>query len=353
MKILVTGGSGFIGSCFVLQRVAAGDIVLNLDKLTYAGNPENLSVIANKTNYVFVRGDIGDRNLVRRILTSFRPEKVVNFAAESHVDKSIEDPSLFVSTNILGTNNLLVETLNYWKTLSKPEKEGFRFLHVSTDEVYGSLNSNEAPFTEKSPYRPNSPYSASKAGADHLVRAFYETYGLPTLITSCSNNYGPRQYPEKLIPLMILNSIAERPLPIYGDGSNIRDWIYVDDHCDGLFTVLTKASPGIRYNIGANEEKTNLEIVNTITSILDDRLPKSDGTSYKDLIKFVDDRPGHDFRYALDTSAIFNDLGWQAKKSFSEGIRETIEWYLENSLWVKNVCKPKYQGWIKKNYSWR
>lgn len=350
MKFLVTGGAGFIGSCFILQRIANGDSVLNLDKLTYAGNLDNLAVVTNRPNYFFVHGDIADKGLTARLLKEFNPDAVLNFAAESHVDRSILDPDAFLQTNVIGTCNLLSETLRYWKCLDEKAKENFRFLHVSTDEVFGSLTKEEPPFTESSPYKPNSPYSASKASADHFVRAFNKTYGLPTLITHCSNNYGPRQYPEKLIPLVVLNAVAGKELPVYGDGSNIRDWIHVKDHCAAIDLVVRNATPGSVYNIGGNSEFSNLGIIRAITEILDDTRPREDGFSYFDQVRFVKDRPGHDFRYAINSSKIFKELGWRPSYSFRDGLRETVLWYLKNPEWIKKLKNKQYSDWVKLNY---
>lgn len=353
MKLLVTGGAGFIGSCFILQRIKAGDQILNLDKLTYSGNPENLKAIANSPFYRFVQGDIKDNNLIRELLTSFRPNAIVNFAAESHVDRSVFSPDVFVETNVVGTSRLLEETLRYWNSLCESEKKGFRFLQVSTDEVYGSLSFADAPFTESSPYRPNSPYAASKAASDHFVRAFHETYGLPTLITNCSNNYGPRQFPEKLIPLMILNAVSGKELPIYGNGENIRDWLHVEDHCEAISLVLTKALPGKTYNIGGNCEKSNLEVVAELTRILDEKVPRSDGRSFREQMRFVKDRPGHDLRYAINAEKIKKELGWSPRFNFHNGLRETVDWYLSNKEWTQNVLSGSYRAWIKQNYEER
>lgn len=350
MKFLVTGGAGFIGSCFILQRIANGDSVLNLDKLTYAGNPENLSSIADHPNYYFVQGDIADKSSTAKIFRDFKPEFVVNFAAESHVDRSILEPEAFLQTNVIGTTRLLSSALDYWNHLCKAGKDSFRFLHVSTDEVFGSLGKKDPSFTESSPYRPNSPYSASKASADHFVRAFNRTYGLPTLITHCSNNYGPRQYPEKLIPLMVLNAVAGKELPVYGDGANIRDWIHVEDHCSAIDLVVRNSAPGAVYNIGGNSEFSNLEIVRAITEILDGVNPRKDGCSYFDQIRFVKDRPGHDFRYAINSNKIFKELGWKPSYSFQAGLRETVLWYLSNPEWIKNVKNKHYSDWMKLNY---
>lgn len=353
MKLLITGGAGFIGSNFILNRIEKGDQVVNLDKLTYSGNLNNLVSVQNRENYSFVRGDIGDKSLVRKIFSECRPDAVVNFAAETHVDRSVIDPESFVRTNVLGTSNLLLETLEYWKSLSQEEKAKFRFHHISTDEVYGSLGFEDPAFTENTAYAPNSPYSASKASSDHFVRAFHETYGLPTLISNCSNNYGPRQFPEKIIPLMVLNAIEGKPLPIYGNGKNIRDWLHVFDHCDAISLILEKSKPGECYNVGGNSEKNNLEVVAAIINVLDQEVPRPDGKSYSEQIHFVKDRPGHDLRYAINADKIKKDLGWTPKFNFDQGIRETVLWYLANEDWVKNVKDGSYQDWIKKNYEER
>lgn len=350
---LVTGGAGFIGSCFVLRQVQAGMKVINLDKLTYSGNLENLEKIQNDRNHVFVRGDIGDETLVRDLLEKYRPDAVINFAAESHVDRSILDPDVFVKTNVLGTEILLRVVKDWWKELDGDKKNRFRFHHISTDEVFGTLSMDDPAFTEETPFAPNSPYSASKASSDHFVRAYHETYGLPTVITNCSNNYGPRQFPEKLIPLMTLNSLAGKPLPIYGTGENIRDWLHVEDHCNAIYEVLTKGRVGQTYNIGGRAERNNLFIVNKICEILDEIKPRSDGKSYKEQITFVKDRLGHDLRYAINCSKIEKELGWKPKHKFEDGLRETIQWYLNNEDWVKNIQSGEYQKWIEKNYKER
>ena len=352
MRLLVTGGAGFIGSNFILRRTAKGDSILNLDKLTYSGNLENLASVKGNTNYSFVRGDIGDRALVNKILGEFKPQAIVNFAAETHVDRSVVDPNSFVQSNVVGTTNLLLESLDYWRSLEEEKKRQFRFHHISTDEVYGTLGFEDAPFTEETAYSPNSPYSASKASSDHFVRAFHETYGLPTLISNCSNNYGPRQFPEKLIPLMILNAIEGKPLPIYGNGKNIRDWLHVNDHCDAISTILKKAVPGESYNVGGNCEKNNLEVVGAVVKILDKECPRSDGKSYSEQITFVKDRPGHDLRYAIDASKIKKELRWSPSFNFDQGIRDTVLWYLNNEEWVRNK-NGSYQDWIKQNYEER
>lgn len=353
MRLLVTGGAGFIGSNFILRRTAKGDSILNLDKLTYSGNLENLASVKGNTNYSFVRGDIGDRALVNKILGEFKPQAIVNFAAETHVDRSVVDPNSFVQSNVVGTTNLLLESLDYWRSLEEEKKRQFRFHHISTDEVYGTLGFEDAPFTEETAYSPNSTYSASKASSDHFVRAFHETYGLPTLISNCSNNYGPRQFPEKLIPLMILNAIEGKPLPIYGNGKNIRDWLHVNDHCDAISTILKKAVPGESYNVGGNCEKNNLEVVGAVVKILDKECPRSDGKSYSEQITFVKDRPGHDLRYAIDASKIKKELRWSPSFNFDQGIRDTVLWYLNNEEWVRNVKNGSYQDWIKQNYEER
>ena len=353
MRLLVTGGAGFIGSNFILRRTAKGDSILNLDKLTYSGNLENLASVKGNTNYSFVRGDIGDRALVNKILGEFKPQAIVNFAAETHVYRSVVDPNSFVQSNVVGTTNLLLESLDYWRSLEEEKKRQFRFHHISTDEVYGTLGFEDAPFTEETAYSPNSPYSASKASSDHFVRAFHETYGLPTLISNCSNNYGPRQFPEKLIPLMILNAIEGKPLPIYGNGKNIRDWLHVNDHCDAISTILKKAVPGESYNVGGNCEKNNLEVVGAVVKILDKECPRSDGKSYSEQITFVKDRPGHDLRYAIDASKIKKELRWSPSFNFDQGIRDTVLWYLNNEEWVRNVKNGSYQDWIKQNYEER
>jgi dTDP-glucose 4,6-dehydratase len=327
--LLVTGGAGFIGSNFVLSTLAAtGEPVVNLDKLTYAGNLANLESLHGDARHVFVKGDICDRALVRGLLEKHRPRAVVHLAAESHVDRSIEGPAPFVQTNVIGTFALLEEARAYWTGLPAPERAAFRFLHVSTDEVYGSLAPEDPAFSETTPYAPNSPYSASKAGSDHLVRAYWHTYGLPALITNCSNNYGPRQFPEKLIPLMIHQALAGKPLPVYGDGQNVRDWLYVLDHCAALRAVLERGRPGEVYNVGGNAEMKNIDLVKTLCALLDDARPRTGG-SYADLISFVKDRPGHDRRYAIDARKIQRELGWQPEESFASGLRKTVRWYLE------------------------
>ena len=337
MKILVTGGCGFIGSNYVLKQVKRNNPVLNLDKLTYAGNMENLSNIIDDPNYSFIQGDICDADCVTGAIDQFQPEAIVHFAAESHVDRSIDEPMSFANTNIIGTTILLQAALKYREI----KKNDFRFLHVSTDEVFGSLGENGF-FTESTPYDPSSPYSASKAGSDHLVRAWQRTYGFPGLITNCSNNYGPYQFPEKLIPLMIANCLDGKPLPVYGKGENIRDWLYVKDHCDAIDTVLRQGQIGETYNIGGNTEIRNIDIVKSICSILDELRPRSNGDPYQNLITYVKDRPGHDYRYAIDASKIKNDLGWKPKETFETGIRKTIKWYLDNEVWWKRIQNGTY-----------
>ncbi len=334
MKIFTTGGCGFIGSNFILQNIALHqNTILNLDKLTYAGNSDNLEHLNKNNNYQFVHGDICDKNTVSSIFNEFLPDVVVNFAAESHVDRSIDGPMIFIKTNVLGTANLLNEAMNYWIN-----NKNFIFLHISTDEVFGSLG-KKGLFNELSHYKPNSPYSASKASSDHLVRAWNHTYGLPTLITNCSNNYGPYQFPEKLIPLVITNCLDEKPLPVYGKGENIRDWLYVEDHVDAINNVLSNGRAGETYNIGGNNEITNIDIVKTICYILDEIKPRASGESYKKLIMFVSDRPGHDFRYAIDSTKIKNEVGWFPKESFKTGIRKTIQWYIDNEKWWRRIKK--------------
>jgi dTDP-glucose 4,6-dehydratase len=348
--LLVTGGAGFIGSNFVLRDRMRGERVVNLDLLTYAGNLLNLEELDNDPDHIFIHGDIRDRELVRKLLNGYSPDAIVNFAAESHVDRSIDNPESFIQTNIVGTWRLLDEAREYWKRLPSDRGEHFRFLHVSTDEVYGSLGPHDPAFTENTPYAPNSPYSASKAASDHLVRSYFHTFGFPTLITNCSNNYGPRQFPEKLTPLMILNAIEGKPLPIYGDGLNVRDWLYVDDHCDALSVVLENGKPGNTYNIGGCCERTNLEIVNTLCSLLDEMASGSGYAPHSDLVTFVKDRPGHDRRYAIDCARIEKELGWRAKETFDSGMRKTIRWYLDNRQWVESIKTGAYREWISKQY---
>lgn len=352
MSILVTGCAGFIGSNFVHTWLRDSDeLVINLDKLTYAGNLANLASLANDPRHVFVRGDIGDRELVGRLMAQYRPRAVLNFAAESHVDRSISGPGDFIQTNVVGTFNLLEVVRAYWSGLPDIERQTFRFLHVSTDEVYGTLSECALPFSEVNSYQPNSPYSASKAASDHLVRAWHHTYGLPVLTTNCSNNYGPYHFPEKLIPLVILNALARKPLPIYGDGQQIRDWLYVEDHCRAICRVLDAGRPGETYNIGGWNEKTNLDVVRTLCAMLDELNPRSDGHSYAEQITFVKDRPGHDRRYAIDAGKIERELGWRPAETFETGLRKTVEWYLANQDWVTNVQSAAYREWIDVNYA--
>ena len=349
--ILVTGGAGFIGANFVLDWLAQSDEpVVNLDNLTYAGNLDNLSLLANDKRHVFVKGDIGDGALVASLLTTHQPRAVVNFAAESHVDRSIHGPEDFIQTNIVGTFRLLEAVKSYWAEMALGSKAAFRLLHVSTDEVYGSLTSNDAAFTETHRYEPNSPYSASKAASDHLVRAYHHTYGLPVLTTNCSNNYGPYHFPEKLIPLMIVNALAGKPLPVYGDGQQIRDWLYVKDHCSAIREVLARGRLGEVYNVGGWNEKPNIDIVNTLCQLLDELRPKADGASYHSQITYVKDRPGHDRRYAIDASKIERELGWRPVETFETGIRKTVAWYLANADWVTNVQNGSYREWTAKHY---
>jgi dTDP-glucose 4,6-dehydratase len=351
MTILVTGGAGFIGSNFVHHWLGQSqEPLVNLDALTYAGNLGNLARWAGDARHVFVKGDIGDRTLVDTLLQTHQPRAVINFAAESHVDRSIHGPADFIQTNVVGTFHLLEAVRAYWMGLDASVQSGFRFLHVSTDEVYGSLAPTEAPFTETRAFEPNSPYSASKAASDHLVRAWHHTYGLPVLTTNCSNNYGPYHFPEKLIPLVIHNALAGRPLPIYGDGQQIRDWLYVQDHCSAIACVLQSGVPGETYNIGGWYEKPNLEVVHTICQLLDQMRPRSDGVSYAEQITFVTDRPGHDRRYAIDARKIERELGWRPAESFESGIRKTIAWYLDNAEWVAQVTSGAYRQWVGQQY---
>ena len=352
--ILVTGGAGFIGANFVLDWIAQSDeAVINLDILTYAGNLENLSSLQGNKNHIFVQGDIGDSALINRLLAEHKPRAIINFAAESHVDRSIHSPEDFIQTNIVGTFRLLEATRAYWSTLPDTDKIKFRFLHVSTDEVYGSLAKDEPAFTEMHRYEPNSPYSASKAASDHLVRSYHHTYGLPVLTTNCSNNYGPYHFPEKLIPLMFVNALAGKPLPVYGDGQQIRDWLYVKDHCSAIRRVLEAGRLGEVYNVGGWNEKANLEIVHTICSLLDELRPRADKKPYKDQITYVADRPGHDRRYAIDARKLESELGWKPAETFETGIRKTIKWYLDNPGWVANVQSGNYKQWVDKNYAAR
>ena len=351
MTILVTGAAGFIGSNFVLDWLkTSSETVINLDKLTYAGNRHNLATIQDDPRHTLVQGDIGDQTLVPQLLAAHRPRAILNFAAESHVDRSIHGPGEFIQTNIVGTFNLLEAARDYWMQLEDAEKANFRFLHVSTDEVYGTLTASDAPFTEQNRYEPNSPYSASKAASDHLVRAWHHTYGLPVLTTNCSNNYGPYHFPEKLIPLTITNALAGKPLPIYGDGLQVRDWLYVGDHCSGIRRVLEAGTIGETYNIGGWNEQTNISIVQKICALLDERRPRADGTSYATQITHVKDRPGHDRRYAIDARKIQQHLGWRPAETFETGIRKTVDWYLENAEWVTQVQSGAYRDWVNKQY---
>jgi len=352
MTILVTGAAGFIGSNFVLDWFDQSEEgVVSLDLLTYAGNLENLSYLEGNPHHRFIRGNIGDRTLVSEILKKHQIRAVINFAAESHVDRSIHGPGDFIETNIVGTYNLIESARAYWNDLDEAAKNTFRFLHVSTDEVYGSLNEKDLAFTENHSYLPNSPYSASKASSDHLVRAWFHTYGLPVLTTNCSNNYGPYHFPEKLIPLCILNALNGKPLPIYGDGQQIRDWLYVKDHCSAIREVLSRGKIGDTYNVGGWNEKTNLDVVKTLCGILDELRPKADGSKYENQITYVKDRPGHDRRYAIDASKLERELDWKPKETFETGLRKTVLWYLENEMWVNHVVSGEYQRWVQKQYS--
>lgn len=351
MAILVTGCAGFIGSNFVHFWLSSqSETVINLDKLTYAGNLSNLAALDDDPRHIFVQGDIGDRSLVEELLNQHAPRAVLNFAAESHVDRSIGGPAEFIGTNIVGTFNLLEAVRSYWQSLESSKQRAFRFLHVSTDEVYGSLGTKDAPFTEHHAYAPNSPYSASKAASDHLVRAWHHTYGLPVITTNCSNNYGPYHFPEKLIPLMIINALSNESLPIYGDGQQIRDWLYVEDHCRAIVAALEGGRAGETYNIGGSSERTNLEVVRSICTILDELRPRSDSASYTKQIQFVPDRPGHDRRYAVDAAKIERELGWKPAESFEACLRKTIIWYLENPDWVAGVKSGTYRNWIENHY---
>jgi dTDP-glucose 4,6-dehydratase len=356
MTILVTGGAGFIGSNFVLEwfkdASVAGESVVNLDALTYAGNLENLASLEGNSKHQFVKGDITDAELVRRLIAEHKPRAIVHFAAESHVDRSIHGPGAFVKTNVEGTFVLLEAARAYWQGLEDPEKSAFRFHHVSTDEVYGSLKPTDPAFSETNPYEPNSPYSASKAASDHLVRAWHHTYGLPVVTTNCSNNYGPHHFPEKLIPLMIVNALAGKPLPVYGDGQQIRDWLYVTDHCSAIRAVLAGGRLGETYNIGGWNEKANIDIIRTICALLDELRPDPAG-SYARLITYVKDRPGHDRRYAIDARKIERELGWRPAETFETGIRKTVEWYLTNADWVARVQSGAYRDWVARNYESR
>jgi dTDP-glucose 4,6-dehydratase len=350
--IFVTGGAGFIGSNFVLDWLADGDEpVVNLDKLTYAGNRENLASLEGDARHVFVQGDIGDQSQVEGLLARHRPRAVLNFAAESHVDRSIHAPGTFIETNVVGTFRLLEAVRGYWSGLPTDEQADFRFLHVSTDEVYGTLAPEAPAFTEQHRYEPNSPYSASKAASDHLVRAYHHTYGLPVLTTNCSNNYGPYHFPEKLIPLIIVNALAGKPLPVYGDGMQVRDWLYVRDHCSAIRRVLERGQAGETYNVGGWNEKPNIEIVRTVCALLDELRPRRGGGSYADQVTYVKDRPGHDRRYAIDARKIERELGWKPAETFESGIRKTVRWYLENGAWVQRVQSGAYREWISTQYA--
>ena len=352
--ILVTGGAGFIGSNFVLDWLDGIDEpVLNLDKLTYAGNLQNLSALKHDSRHVFVRGDIGDSELMKRLLSEHKPRAIVNFAAESQVDRSIHGPEDYIQTNIMGTFRLLETVRAYWGSLPVEFKQNFRFLHVSTDEVYGSLAKTDPAFTEHHRYEPNSPYSASKAASDHLVRAYHHTYGLPVLTTNCSNNYGPYHFPEKLIPLMIVNALAGKPLPVYGDGTQVRDWLYVKDHCSAIRRALDAGRVGEVYNVGGWNEKPNIDIVNTICALLDEMRPRADGKPYASQITYVTDRPGHDRRYAIDARKIEQELSWKPAETFETGIRKTVQWYLTHQNWVAQVQSGGYRDWVQTNYSKR
>lgn len=349
--LLITGGAGFIGANFVLDWLATSDEpVINVDKLTYAGNLDTLRSLERDVRHIFVRGDIGDRALIDNLLKSHKPRAVLNFAAESHVDRSIHGPGDFIQTNVVGTFNLLESVRSYWMGLEDSEQQAFRFLHVSTDEVFGTLAEKDLPFAEGDTYEPNSPYSASKAASDHLVRAWHHTYGLPVLTTNCSNNYGPYHFPEKLIPLVILNALAGKPLPIYGDGQQIRDWLYVRDHCSAIRAVLADGTVGETYNVGGWNEKPNVDVVRTICGILDELKPRKDARSYASQITYVQDRPGHDRRYAIDARKLERELGWKPAETFDTGIRKTVEWYLSNQSWVENVTSGQYRTWIEQQY---
>ncbi|WP_039915845.1 dTDP-glucose 4,6-dehydratase [Cellvibrio mixtus] len=349
--ILVTGGAGFIGSNFVLDWFnSSQEKIINLDNLTYAGNLENLASLSDDDRHIFIKGDIADEILVADLLRKYEVRAIVNFAAESHVDRSILGPKAFIETNVVGTFNLLETSRAYWNSLDEKQKSKFRFLHVSTDEVYGSLGADDHPFTEANRYEPNSPYSASKAASDHLVRSYFHTYGFPVVTTNCSNNYGPYHFPEKLIPLVIVNALDGLPIPVYGDGKQIRDWLYVKDHCSAIRCVLEKGATGETYNVGGWNEKMNIQIVETICDILDKRHPKADGVSYKSQITYVKDRPGHDRRYAIDASKIQKDLGWIPQETFESGIEKTVAWYLDNSTWIENIKSGSYRQWIDANY---
>jgi dTDP-glucose 4,6-dehydratase len=353
-SILVTGGAGFIGSNFILNWMKfPGPQVVNLDLLTYAGNPANLDSLRADSRYIFVQGDICSAELVGRILAEHRPRAVVHFAAESHVDRSITSPEAFIRTNVHGTFVLLEQARAYWSQLNEADRAAFRFLHVSTDEVYGSLGPDDPAFAETTPYAPNSPYAASKAGSDHLARAYFHTFGMPVLTTNCSNNYGPFQFPEKLIPLMILNALEGKPLPVYGDGKNVRDWLFVEDHCLAIRTVLEKGRPGETYNVGGNSERKNIEVVTTICDLVDEMRPRAGNEPRRNLITYVKDRPGHDRRYAVNAAKITEELGWKPAAAFEGGLRQTVRWYLDNTEWINSVRTGAYRDWINKNYAER
>lgn len=352
-SILVTGGAGFIGANFIRHWLASRTTsVVNLDKMTYAGNHDNLIGLSN-SQLEFIHGDIADVDLIRTLLARTKPRAIINFAAESHVDRSIHGPEEFISTNVVGTFRLLEEARKYWSQLPPDARDTFRFVHVSTDEVYGSLSPEAAPFSETTPYQPNSPYAASKAASDHFVRAWHHTYGLPVITTNCSNNYGPFQFPEKLIPLVIQNALEGKPLPIYGNGLQIRDWLFVEDHCAAIRIVINDGRPGETYNIGGNSERTNIEVVNLICHILDEIAPREDGHSYRGQISFVADRPGHDRRYAIDSSKIKSQLGWSPTETFETGLKKTVHWYLANRPWIQRVTSGSYRDWLKQNYAFR
>ena len=354
MTVVVSGGAGFIGSNFVLDWIReTGESVVNIDKLTYAGNIDNLKSLEQDPRHIFERADICDGTAVGKILLRHQPRAIFHFAAESHVDRSIHSPAEFIETNIVGTFRLLERAHEYWLTQTSKARDTFRFVHISSDEVYGTLDSSDPAFTESTAYAPNSPYSASKAASDHLVRAYYHTFGLPVVTSNCSNNYGPKQFPEKFIPLMILNGLAGKPIPIYGDGQNIRDWLYVGDHCAALRAVLSGGRPGETYNIGGNSEMANVDVARSLCEILDELNPKSPTIPHSSLIEFVDDRPGHDRRYAVDTSKIEKELAWQPQETFLSGLEKTVRWYLANPIWVENVRNGKYQEWIRENYDER
>jgi len=352
MAIIVTGGAGFIGSNFILNWLSHSDeTIINIDKLTYAGNIKNLDSVSDDPRLKFVKCDIGDQNVIDALLQDHTPRAILNFAAESHVDRSIEGPAAFIQTNIVSTFHLLESTKKYWQALDKNDQDRFRFLHVSTDEVYGSLDADDPAFSETNQFQPNSPYAASKASSDHLVRAYHHTYGLPVLTTNCSNNYGPYQFPEKLIPLIIHRALNGENLPIYGDGKNIRDWLFVTDHCTAIEQVLTRGTLGETYNIGGNNEKTNIEVVETICNILDQMRPKGDGTSYKQQITFVKDRMGHDRRYAIDAKKIAGDIGWGPSETFETGLQKTVGWYLDHPDWINDITSGAYRKWVEKQYA--